>query len=350
MFSRFQSTAAFAAVFLSVLVSEACAIDYGTPVKTGDFPSVGHLQVKTGGNHAVYGTGTLLAPNVVLTAAHVVQEAPTPGSITVKIDLGTDRVFLSKVVVYRTNPHYLNLKGDSVIAEEERNYMDADMLFCSASDLAILLLEKSVPESFGIDYYPLAETDPKKGQEATAVGFGIDEGRKNTRKLSGTLEFLRTHDRALLFRTPKGSAQRTDHGDSGGPLLIKQGNSYKMAAITHGFYTAIRIDGLAPDEYGIYVSIAQHREWIEKVKGQLEKYKAPSGDLYYLARTNQKSPFPAMTGHQVFSLAKIDTPLERLVNRIFTRGINEPIPEDIAKAWQNRYKLPPGMLVPVKAE
>lgn len=325
---------------------EAAAIDYGVPVSEGKYPTVGLILVTLGENQSSLGTGTLLSKNIVLTAAHVIQDAPTPGAISFRALLGEGKLFASRVLAYRTHPGYINLRSDSLITPDEQTFMDTDMTATSASDIALLLLETPLPE--GIPFYELSDKNPKAGADVKAVGFGLDEGKKsgNPRKLEGTLQFLKEHNGTLLFRTPKGSNQRTDHGDSGGPLLINEGGKEKIAAITHGFFLANKVDGLSPDEYGIYVSMANQRDWIDQTFGQMNRYKAPTGTTYYLTRNNRRTPFLAVTARQVFSLANSDTPIERLVSRIFSRGINEPIPADVAAGWQKRYNLPPGMLVP----
>lgn len=328
----------------------AFAIDYGTPVADGEYPTVGLIIVSLGDNSTALGTGTMIAPNVVITAAHVIQDAPTPASITFRAILGDNQFFTSRVILYRTHPGYLNLRSDSLINEDERGFMDTDMIASSASDIALLLLETPFPDSY--PRYSLATKNPDSGAEATAVGFGQDEIKKSgtPRKRKGSLEYLKEYDRALLFRTPKGSSQRTDHGDSGGPLLIQEDGKQKIVAITHGFFTAVKIDGLAPDEYGIYVSMADNADWIDSSVDQLSRYKLPALPAFYLARNNRRIPYLAVTARQVFSLANADTPIERLVGRAFVRGINEPIPADIAAGWQKRYNLPPGMLVPLKLD
>jgi len=339
----------FAVVLLS-LASPASAIDYGTPVPDGDYPTVGLVAVSLGENQSALGTGTMIARNVVLTAAHVIQDAPTPASISFRAILGNNRFFTSRVILYRTHPGYLSLRSDSLVSDAERTFMDTDMLSSSASDIALLLLEKPFPDSFPL--YPLASKTPSPDSEAIAVGFGHDEVKKsgNPRKRQGTLQYLKEHDRALLFRTPKGSSQRTDHGDSGGPLLIREDGKEKIAAITHGFFTAIKIDDLSPDEYGIYVSMSDNADWIETNLEQLSRYKLPALPAFYLARNNKRTPFLAVTARQIYSHLNADTPLDRLIGRAFSRGINEPIPADVAAGWQKRFSLPPGMLVPLKLE
>lgn len=345
--SPFIRTVSSTLSILALFSAPVLAIDYGTPVPAGNYPTVGMILVTLGQNQSSLGTGTLIDRNIVLTAAHVIQDAPSPGHITFTAQLGENRTFQARVVLYRTHQHYVNLRGDSLISDDERTYMSSDTLDSSASDIALLLLDRPLPEE--VPLYPLATSIPKAEEEVTAVGFGLDESKKggSPRKLQGTLEFLKEHDNALLFRTPAGSTQRTDHGDSGGPLLIKTGETETIAAITHGFFTAIKVDGLAPDEYGIYVSIARHRDWIDSVSAEMKQYKLPANENYYLVRNNRRSPFLALTARQIFSLANADTPLDRLVDRIFSRGINEPVPASAAAGWQKRYNLPPGMFVPV---
>lgn len=338
---------ALVALAVLLIATPAPAIDYGTPVPDGKYPAVGLLVVTNGAEQSFLGTGTLIRSNVVITAAHVIQLAPSPQHITFTASLG-GREFHAKALVYRTHPGYLNLHPDSVISNEERSFLDTDMLAASSSDLALVLLDHSAPD--GIAFPKLATETPVVGTDVTAVGFGVDQGKRggHPHKRQGILQYHKKYEGTLLFRTPQDSSQRTDHGDSGGPLFLDQNGEEKIAAITHGFYTAAKVDGLSPDEYGIYVSIADRHPWISDTAEQLASYKPPAAPAYYLLRTNQRTPFMALTARQLFSLANSDTPIDRLVGRAFQRGLNEPVPGDIATGWQKRYQLPPGVLVPLK--
>jgi len=337
---------------LLVFGGSKCAwgIDYGTPVLEGEYPTVGLITVNLGGDQTAIGTGTLISNSVVMTAAHVIQDAPTPGQISFRVGSGGADDFIAKVIVYRTHPGYLIMRPTNVITDDERTFMDADLIASSAADIALLLLDHSIPQE--TTFNPLMKSELKTADKVTAVGYGLDEHKRTTspRMLKGTLEFLKEHDGVMLFRAPKGSSQRTDHGDSGGPLFINVEGRTMIAAITHGYYRSIKIDGLSPDEYGIYVSVMQQHEWIEETLVQLSKYKLPPGPSYFLARSNSRTPFMALTARQMFSLANAETPGERLVSRAFSRGLNEPVPQDVALGWQKRYSLPPGMIVAVKPQ
>jgi hypothetical protein len=335
-------------VSLVICHGSAWGIDYGTPVPDGLHTSVGLVTVDLGGNQTTIGTGTLVAERIVLTAAHVIQDAPTPGHISFHTGTGGKGDFMAQAILYRTHPGYYNMRSEFVVTDDERNFLDADLISCGASDVAILLLDRPAPK--GTEFYSLLTTELQPADKATAIGYGLDERKRSgtPRKMQGTLEYFQQYEGASLFRTPPGAKQRTDHGDSGGPLLVESGGRIQIAAITHGFYTSLKIDEVSPDEYGIYVSMPQQHDWIEYEIERLTKYRAPGGNLYFLARSNRQTPFMAITARQLFSLAKADTPPDRLLTRIFSRGLNEPIPEAVAAGWQKRYSLSPGTLVPVK--
>ncbi len=326
----------------------AWGIDYGTPVPDGQYSTVGMVTVDLGGNQTTIGTGTLIAERIVLTAAHVIQDAPTPGHISFHQGAGGKGDFMAQAILYRTHPSYYNMRSDFLVTEDERGYLDADLISAGASDIALLLLDRPAPP--GIRFYPLLTAELQPAAKVTAIGYGLDERKKsgNPRKMQGTLEFFKKYEGASLFRTPPGANQRTDHGDSGGPLLVESEGQTRIAAITHGFFTSMKIDEVSPDEYGIYVSMPEQHEWIEFESEQLTKYRVPAGALYFLARSNRQTPFMAVTARQLFSMAKADTPPDRLLTRIFSRGLNEPVPENVAAGWQKRYSLSPGVLVPLK--
>ena len=67
---RFAATAAVSAILMTMVASPATAIVDGTTDTTNKFPNVGGLQAQLGGEWVDFCTGTLVASDVVLTAAH----------------------------------------------------------------------------------------------------------------------------------------------------------------------------------------------------------------------------------------------------------------------------------------
>jgi trypsin len=83
----FAAAALVAAALLGA--RSASAVVGGTDDTTGQFPSVGVLQLQDGGEWFDYCSGTLVASNVVLTAAHCV-DFLGPGDVRVTFDAAPD--------------------------------------------------------------------------------------------------------------------------------------------------------------------------------------------------------------------------------------------------------------------
>lgn len=143
----------------------AQAITYGEP-DGHDHPNVGILAADFGGGTGVAGfcSGTLIAPDVFLTAGHCVAFLP---------DLKIEEVFVS------FDPEF---DSDSQLHSGSYElHPGYGASFAHFNDLAVVLLDEPVPETITPARLPpagfLDDLGPRglKGQHFTAVGYGVTE-------------------------------------------------------------------------------------------------------------------------------------------------------------------------------
>lgn len=214
--------------------SSASRAILGGEIATGD-PLVGMLEFSSGR----FGTASLIAPNLVLTAAHVVggniQAFYTgQGVASVPLDNTTASPTMTRHEIGRKEVH--------------PSYGCRDKGDCDAwdgVDLDIGVVELATPITDQAPY-PLDATVPAIGDRCRTVGFGFhtEEGVSDydmgtvKRKRQADVDVIDVDPTYVLVRWVTGIP---DHGDSGGPLFC----AGKLVATT-----TLRTDG----------ELATHRE------------------------------------------------------------------------------------------
>jgi hypothetical protein len=311
----------FAAVIV-LLPGSVHAVHFGEALPPNEHPTVGQiLLVDDQGAALTYGTGTLIAPDIVLTAAHVVVPAKSPFHIVFQMDSLPDDSF--RGLAYRIHPDYYNLRGTSTSNRSMQ-------LAAIASDVAVVRLLRPVA---GIEtFYSIAGNAPPAGVKATVIGYGKNEKKEGGVRRIGSLRFTAPHRDYLLFSAGSDRFQRTDFGDSGGPVLFQAGDRTQIIALVQGGSVLSEFKHLVSDEYGHYVSMSQHAGWVERATSELNAIPAGLDEYVYILRRETDAEMPACSGVQLAALADIGTPMTRLLSRMIVRGASDPVPAPILKA------------------
>ena len=171
--------------------------------QTSDYESVGIVNNQC--------TGTVIAPNAVLTAAHCIPQNPAEGGQT--FEVGGRTYEAERVVVH---PDY-------------NSNLDID--------LAVMILKQNV---VGVEPTAINRTTPEVGQVLTLVGFGATgtpqaghDGSFGVKNVGQTPidEVTETH---VNWNFDNANEANTAPGDSGGPAFLDVNGELVVAGVTSG--------------------------------------------------------------------------------------------------------------------
>lgn len=219
---------------LFVFATVACEVPPQPEVPMGDTPqrivggeqthyalfkgAVG-LLIDWGGGSAQLCTGTLIDPELVLTAAHCVY-LPDQGvdvrNAPQKVEIagGSDLLGMTKVSYTR---------GKKIVIH---NGWDGKVEW-GKIDLALILLEAPITQ---IAHYGIRETAPAEGDEGMLVGYGmvdIDDIPSAGLHRMGSSRILGVEPPLMEIGNPAGTCQ----GDSGGPFFVKAKDTWQLAGV-----------------------------------------------------------------------------------------------------------------------
>jgi hypothetical protein len=214
-------------------------------------------------------TGTLIAPRVVITAAHCVVEYDAQGFPT------NTAIAPAGVSVAFDLLNAINAPAASVVAVDEvlphPEFRDEDWDLGAASDVAVLVLSEAGP----VAPAPLltdAQLDEllTPGAPLVLSGYGMTDVQDENAYgvlFSGASSFVERVD--IEFQAGDGQDADTCYGDSGGPVYVE------LDGVRHAIGVTSRGVGFECGDGGIYGLINAHLPWIDEVTDGLLDGEAP---------------------------------------------------------------------------
>jgi len=228
----------------------------GTNSQEGAYPFVVSIQRQSYGRSSHHCGGTIIDKNWILTAAHCV--ADKSGNIMT--------TFNFSIVVGTTKP---GSSGTRVKPSKIYVHHDYHPLYIK-NDIALIKLESPVN-------YPritLSTTDSDIDDYARVIGWGKwNYGNISSTLREADLPIISTYECSSKYDKLKNymitdkqicaldTSREKDacHGDSGGPLLTRSGNSWKQIGIVS--FGKACVSGYP----GVYTKVSEYLNWIQSI-------------------------------------------------------------------------------------
>jgi hypothetical protein len=254
-------------------------IVFGVPVTTNEYDNVVYVE-----SSCCICTGTLISPNVVLTADHCLFNKFNQEVQVREVRFGND---------LRT--------GEAIRVKSQHRIRNG------ASDIAILILSRRA----SVAPRPIAtQTQLNAAVSVQVVGFGYTQNGRSDIKMKadvpivaiGASNYGSRGDEFAAAGDPNQVSADTCNGDSGGPALVwLGGNDYRLAGVTSRPIDrsgVINIPGVGPQPCGyggIYVSVPANLDAIKQV-----------------IATNQGDPIPTIVTPPQELTPEVKAALEKL--------------------------------------
>lgn len=237
----------------------------GEPAEADDYPStVALMGPGPGGKWEPSCTGTLVAPTVVVTAAHCLQDwwgNPIPAS-QVRVVYGytepesAPTSALRAVSTAKSHPDYNPWAAT-----------DADGMG-KTNDIGIVVLTAPVDNGIVTPILPASDVDSTlvAGTDVHVVGYGVNN--LSTQEGGILYKAVTPYIRHIQWEMLAGSPGNPDscNGDSGGPAFVMDGSTLFLAGVTSRAWKKTTVqcgDG------GIYTIASEYLPWLESIGGEI---------------------------------------------------------------------------------
>ncbi|MEM1008039.1 MAG: trypsin-like serine protease, partial [Myxococcota bacterium] len=192
--------------------------------KASAYPAVGTITV----NRVIFCTGTLIAPRVVLSAAHCNENFTRPGRFEFRIDIPINEHRFRKV--YRE----IDTQASAIHPQYNRRSVN--------NDISVVILKQPILEIESIDIHRQTVDRTWIGRNLLFMGYGLLDiaNSISAKRKYSTVMAIGSVDEQQPRPKPntigyKGDDTSVCRGDSGGPALyLKDGIPYVLAVTSHG--------------------------------------------------------------------------------------------------------------------